>query len=376
MSNYLELKYHPNRFSLNLDKFMSDTIPEFSNKKITKTFREVIPGNWENEGELDEIYLYQDYYLQNLEDEMDDFISQSDIFLFRNFSSRKALKGWYEIQKDFFIDYAQFLNIGANKFEIPLFLSEMFNRTDLDKICIKDIILPYDAMYLYIDANEKMILDGRQYIFEGCYLIKTKPNIYLNDGINQKTLLRFFLTTSCKNIDYKNIEFANYLSNEKILDLIMCLEEQGDYTIEEYLNEIEKDNSLSDSVLEIYHKEELKKWKPYLINIFSYIINSLFFICYQEEKDYEKVEIINAKNKNKNHDKKNYEKENTIYLCGNNFKHKYLTNNTENVLNAHSRRGHWRNQAYGKKYSQHKKIWIHPMLIHKNEEIKINHIYK
>jgi len=374
----MDLKYHPRRFSTKLDKFMADTVPDFSNKKITKAIKEMIPNSFEETGELDEIFIYQEYYIQNLEDNMDDLISENDIFLFRNFSSRKALLGWYEAQADFFFTYARFLNIGSNIFEIPLFLSEMFDKTDLDKICIKDIILPYNAMYLYIESNEEMLLDGRQYKFEGCYITKTEPNhdnareIDIND-----TFLHFYLTTSCNNIEYKDIDFASYLSNEKILDFIMCLEDQGDYTIEEYLNEMENNISLTKNNLEIYLNDEIKKWKPYLSKVFAYIINALFFICYQEDKDFEKVKIKQTKNKKGKFTKNELEKENTIFLCGNKLKERYKSNNiTGNILSAHSRRGHWRNQAYGKKYLQHKKIWIQPALIHKNEEIKINHIYQ
>jgi len=374
----MDLKYHPRRFSTKLDKFMDDTVQDFNNKKITKAIREMIPNNFEETGELDEIFIYQDYYIQNLEDDMDNLISENDLFLFQNFSSRKALIGWYEVQADFFFTYARFLNIGSNIFEIPLFLSEMFEKTDLDKICIKDIILPYNAMYLYIESNEEMLLDGRRYKFEGCYITKTEPN-HDNDreiDINN-TFLHFYLTTSCNNIEYENAEFASYLSNEKILDFIMYLEEQGDYTIEEYLNEIENNVSLPKSKLEIYLNNEIKKWKPYLSKVFAYIINALFYICYLEDKDYEKVEIKQAKTKKGKFNKNDLEKEYTIFICGNKLKERYKSKNiTGNILSAHSRRGHWRNQAYGKKYSQHKKIWIQPTLIHKNEEIKINHIYQ
>jgi hypothetical protein len=65
-----------------------------------------------------------------------------------------------------------------------------------------------------------------------------------------------------------------------------------------------------------------------------------------------------------------------IYICGNKLKQRYISSFSGNVLSAHSRRGHWRYQAYGKKYSKHKKIWILPTIIHKDEEIKINHVYK
>jgi hypothetical protein len=374
----MDLKYHPRRFSVKLDKFMADIIPDFNNKKLTKAIREIIPNNFEETGELDELFIYQDYYMQKLEDNMEDLISESNLFLFRNFSSKKALIGWYEVQADFFFTYSRFLNIGSNIFEIPLFLSEMFDKTDLDKICIKDIILPYNAMYLYIESNEEMLIDGRRCKFEGCYIIKTEPN-HDNDrevDINN-TFLHFYLTTSYNNIEYESVDFASYLSNEKIIDFIMCLEDQGDYTIEEYLNEMEKNVFSTNNKLEIYLNDELKKWKPYLSKIFAYIINALFFICYQEEKDYEKVKIIQAKTKRGKFKKNDIGKEYTIYICGNKLKEKYKSNNiTDNVLSAHSRRGHWRNQAYGKKYSQHKKIWIQPTLIHKNEEIKINHIYQ
>jgi hypothetical protein len=374
----MDLKYHPRRFSTKLDKFMADTVQDFNDKKLTKAIREITPNNFEETGELDEIFIYQDYYIQNLEDSMNDIISQNDLFLFRNFSSRKALSGWYEAQADFFLTYARFLNIGSNIFEIPLFLSEMFDKTDLDKICIKDIILPYNAMYLYIASDDEMLLDGRRYKFEGCYIVKTEPN-HDNDReveING-TFLHFYLTTSCNNMEYESVDFATYLSNEKILDFIMCLEDQGDYTIEEYLKEMGNNVSLAKNRLEIYLNDELKKWKPYLSKVFAYIINALFFICYQEEKDYEKVKIIQSKHKKRKFTKNDVEKEYTIYICGNKLKEKYKSNNiTGNILTAHSRRGHWRNQAYGKKYSQHKKIWIQPTIIHKNEEIKINHIYQ
>jgi len=373
----MELKYHPRRFSKKLDTFMSSTVEEFNNKKLTKAIREMIPGNFEITGELDEIYIYRDFYIQNLVDEMDNLIFDDDIFLFRNFSSKKVLDSWYETQQSFFLNYAEFLNIGSNIFEIPLFLSEMFEKTDLDKICIKDIKLPYNAMYLYIDADEEMLLDGRRYKFEGCYIIKTVPDpeSKLDFKINNN-FLHFYLTTSCKNIEYETADFATYLTNEKILDLIMCLEDQGDYTIEEYLNEIENEYLSINDKSGDFHKDEFKKWKPYLLKIFSYIMNSLFFICYQEEDDYEKLDIKIAKNKKGRRIKNDSEKEYTVYICGNKLKQKYISGNTGNVLSAHSRRGHWRNQAYGKKYSKHKKIWIQPTLIHKNEEIKINHIYK
>lgn len=50
---------------------------------------------------------------------------------------------------------------------------------------------------------------------------------------------------------------------------------------------------------------------------------------------------------------------------------------TGKEVRTHWRRGHWRNQAHGEKHLEHKRKWIHPVLVNKDKGIaETGHIYE
>ncbi len=50
---------------------------------------------------------------------------------------------------------------------------------------------------------------------------------------------------------------------------------------------------------------------------------------------------------------------------------------TDREVSPHWRRGHWRRQAFGNSYSEHKFIWIHPTFVRKDKgELEGGHIYE
>lgn len=65
-----------------------------------------------------------------------------------------------------------------------------------------------------------------------------------------------------------------------------------------------------------------------------------------------------------------------VHFCGDALQKEYAGIPTGRELSAHWRRGHWRNQAYGESFSEHKLLWIMPTVVRNDKgEPALGHIY-
>ena len=315
--------------------------------------------------------IFEMAFIDDLKLGMEDHIGNDEIFLFRNFSSRRDLKPWYKFQSDFAQEFRKFNINGFNIFHIKPFLCELLSHTDLLSLNIKDLRLPYDNFYIYFENKYPIELDSRVYNFEGCYIFKNE------------FFLQLYLATNSDQTDYSYKDHINYLTNERIIDIMIPYDIKDSISINDYLGSDGNKQSL-----DRWNSEELKKWRPYLGDILLRIISSLYYLGEEEyKKDIEEIENkedINNKNerstKKHRNDNKGIIKSNEIHkihLCGKKLENAFSGVFEDKTLRPHWRRGHWRNHAYGPKYECHKKIWIYPIIVHPEKgEINIAHIYE
>lgn len=65
-----------------------------------------------------------------------------------------------------------------------------------------------------------------------------------------------------------------------------------------------------------------------------------------------------------------------VNLCGMEFDKNSVSNGSGSEMSAHWRRGHWRVQPHGKGRLLRKRVWIMPVLVRSDLELKEGHIYK
>ena len=152
--------------------------------------------------------------------------------------------------------------------------------------------------------------------------------------------------------------------------------------------EYEKVNRLTNEPENCYHYEHsqyvlMDKAVKLIVNCICYLNSS--------EKDIkisatnEQAEILlnelrkTKKTQQKNKLKQKLEKQtySKIHFLGSSLKKYFNEQKSENELEPHWRRGHWRNQPFGTNLSESKLIWIKPTIVRKDKgEPKKGHIYE
>ena len=320
---------------------------------------------------------------------------------------------------------------GKNIFEISPFLTKLLENTKVGNIRFKDFVIPYNTIYFHFGN-----LEGFEYPVE-CY--EEKFDEYLAEDFDFETDEeedKYY-----ENKKFNLIGAFVSKSDEKAIDICLCFKDPTDnseksiYIVKDHRNptfefslsfgkwdkeigktiynpettfnqstitfcdiwdndaeigeiEYEKVNRLTNEPENCYHYEHsqyvlMDKAVKLIVNCICYLNSS--------EKDIkisatnEQAEILlnelrkTKKTQQKNKLKQKLEKQtySKIHFLGSSLKKYFNEQKSENELEPHWRRGHWRNQPFGTNLSESKLIWIKPTIVRKDKgEPKKGHIYE
>jgi hypothetical protein len=328
-------------------------------------------------------------------------------------------------------DFIRFNQSGRNIFEISPFLRQLLENTEVGNIRFKDFALPYKTVYFHFGT-----LDGFEYPVD-CY--EEKFNAYLAKEfdfetdeeedefyINKKYLLEgAFVSITRENCIDIQLCFKdpidNFSKNINIVDdhrfpSFEFTLSFGQWDREESKTKYSDETTFNQSTVvfcDIWDEEatigeidyeKLNRltsepencndfeWKEYVLmdKALKLIVNC---ICYLNTNDkdvnvsstnQQATELIQELERTKKTQARNkliqklskfsYSK---IHLLGQGLRKYFDSQETGIELEPHWRRGHWRNQPFGKSLSETKLIWIKPTIVRKDKgEPKKGHVYE
>uniref|UniRef100_UPI0040498447 hypothetical protein n=1 Tax=Gelidibacter sp. TaxID=2018083 RepID=UPI0040498447 len=272
--------------------------------------------------------------------------------------------------------YSKFKHNGSNIFSFSKELLEMFDKTDVEDIEFQNIRHPYKEYYISLrDLNRP--IDGTFMEYE-----HTLDGVYISTEFEDSiimTVTGFNDKKSSKNWWYYP-EFTNINTLE--------FKEQNS-TVKDALDNLYRE-------LESRILNEPKNLKPNLDRTYNeiasnikLIINGILYLSTSENdtiKEYPSNLPLNLKSKlSKAKTKRQLEIAKSeiqrngyskINFVGQSFKNTNIINGQGNV-SPHWRRGHWRNQPFGKELSENKIIWIQPTIVRADKgDPEKGHIYE
>lgn len=308
-----------------------------------------------------------------------------------------------------FLETIKFRNRGKNIFYFPSGISSLFKQTDVTEISIGNIKFPYNTFYVSFGAQKEFDIgsEGSEgNYFDGAYI----------DLLDDKTLT-IRLTSIQEDRDYgKELNWFKYPdtlfwmplafenTEEKLIQAINRFVEDAKKEFEKWdenPRNIELDGVEHQvNPLQNNHPQRQKRIKRIVNNaerfknIAKLIFNAICYLTY-EEKEIKDTYIDNPpitltdklRKSGKKRDKQYAEEKlkkggfSKIKICGETISSQHSANSIETgkELSTHWRRGHWRNQPFGKNLTelkQTKLIWIKPTLVRKDKgKPQQGHIY-
>lgn len=273
-------------------------------------------------------------------------------------------------------------------------LTKMFELTDVEDIPLTELHLPFRTVFLHFQRDREIKAsfgsgEGQERIFNGLYLCKT-PEFFgvslvwgngtynaggthdqnmlldLADGVRpDDTIKKAFngLIDYRKNPQRQNLEDKNPVFCGGL--------EHGIYANAFFKNAPHFQQSVVEALELIAH----------------ITVNAVFYLSnYGSEIEYTYPEHLEPLEKKMNahpKDSKQYNKirahlnpNNRINLCGRKQQRERDKASLEEYeLCSHWRRGHWRRQAIGVNWSDHRLIWIHPAIIRRDKGDPHGHTY-
>ncbi len=288
-----------------------------------------------------------------------------------------------------FLHYSHFEETGSNIFHFKKEILELLQQTDVSAIQLKNIQFPYTCFYLSLRelALPLTIATANDTIIDGVYIEFSK-----ND--NDYSFISFEVCGYAES--QKEMEFANAVEDKIYASASLNFENEensiaeaitlNEQIIKETFENKKATNKNKEREID-FMLEEYKLLKDHL-NLFVNCILYLSSISpdikeiYGEDLPKKLKEKINKADKEYKQDKvkKELQKQgfSTIKIIGNSFVN---TNNSQQIGNKelapHWRRGHWRNQPFGKEMAENKLIWIQPTIVNKEKGNPTQgHIYK
>lgn len=308
-----------------------------------------------------------------------------------------------EAEENLATAYGRFVQAGKQIFDFPSELSTLFTQTDVAEIPLGSIKLPYNSLYLYFGIIEELEFESG-WFFDGAY-VESRGSI--GD-------IRFTLTAAPKErflsklwYLYPEVEYTQDLvfkyRDKNLSEAISeSLAERLEYIREKQRNGIGKNLEFEGhTVVDLSSKNSFKREEITLERHKVYtpalqlVVNALCYITAYPE-DIEEVWPEGTPDSMKKKTTHGTAKEQAraksklasmgyvpVYLCGKNLADQHgvleASKNKGKKPSTHWRRGHWRNQAYGKERSLHRLIWVMPVLVgrtNEQSEPTDGHVYK
>lgn len=330
---------------------------------------------------------------------------QSDIMVLP-FEERPADSRFISKELSYAFHYAAFYAHGKNIFHFNPQITELFRYTNVDDVPLNMLKLPFRAIYLSFGKQNNLNLWKTGYYVDGAYIVNLREDIpiqiivsTIRDDINYndkqgwiRNMDKYYYAAIKNDGTFKTVgESIKDFFDKELLTL------QNRKKSNEDSSGIYSINGKDYNVVDIHKVTAAKSLREVEggIDVFNdtlrLIVNGLCYISSQEKEletrwpedtPVEYLEKMRNSSKPRALQKARSELAalgyTKVHFCGDSYRKQ--NNNSSQIprdsKNTHWRRGHWRNQAYGSGYSEHKLIWIMPVLVRGelNEPIK-GHIY-
>ncbi|MHB0927277.1 MAG: hypothetical protein ACYC1F_12335 [Gallionellaceae bacterium] len=287
--------------------------------------------------------------------------------------------------------YLAFVGAGRNIFHFGDGLTQAFRRTDVTDFVLGEIVLPYPTVYLSFGAQADLEPFGDDAKIDGAYVTD-----------NSGHCIQILLTTRGQPSDkpwFNRWEKYYYLSLRKT-DLSMTVVEACEAALKE---EIEQSlagvakhevKAAEMGVKSRAHQTAIERVAEYqsafpvFMESLKLVINGLAYLAHYRddiEKRWvdgtppamiEKIERATTYKEKQRVVSKLLSMGYTIVnLCGMEFEKTREAHGVGSEMSAHWRRGHWRIQPHGPGRTLRKRVWIMPVLVRSDLELKAGHIY-
>lgn len=302
-----------------------------------------------------------------------------------------------------FMHYAAFHKSGRNIFHFRPALTNLLRRTEVDDVILDNIELPYKALYLAFGQQIGLDLWGQGFFIDGAYVSRAH--------VDTTDLIQILLTTVRTDLDYTGkLNFV--LCPDRYYYFPLHLTEPG-ITVKTAINRsiakhrpfepkevpdtsgqysfLGRTVSVTDrgQLSQIEVAEDNKKGFSVFLESIKLIVNGLCYLSSEQREVATRfpdntpkalldklARAANPKEVSRTTSKLASMGYTKIHFCGDVIQREYDSLPTGRELPSHWRSGHWRNQAYGERHSEHKLIWIKPTLVHKDKGDPLSgHIY-
>lgn len=289
------------------------------------------------------------------------------------------------------LEYRKFDKAGLNIFHFKRELLELLEKTDVSEIQIGQIKFPYTDFYISLRELEKPLptRNSKDAIIDGVYVSFIDDS---DEDLIYKYHISFHICGYSES--KKDDEFKHNVQD--IMELPAGLTfSNNTSTITDAIDEVHK--IMTDTLeSETREKKEIEREIDFQLEEYKLLrdnlnlmVNCLLYLS-SIKPDIEtkfaeglpiniKNKIENAKTKHRKELAENEAREfgySKISLIGNSFIKKISSNKNTSEIAPHWRRGHWRNQPFGKKLSDSKIVWIKPTIVNKEQgEPEKGHIY-
>lgn len=295
--------------------------------------------------------------------------------------------------------YAAFEVHGRNVLDFEDKMVTLFKQTDIDEVPISTLNFPFDVFYMSFGKQNDLNLWDAGYYVDGAYITKIENVIQIvlstiRDDIDYKDPLNwiihqdryYYLSINTENPDLKIIDAINQALEEDLKT--QEKQKEKPETTGEYggIKYVEVHHKTADKTI-----KELSTGFPVFKEALKLVVNGLcYFTGYRDDietrwpDDTPPLLVDRLKNATKPNAVKKITSElkskgyTKIHYCGRSIRYQNFKDYTEgaSAKAPHWRKGHWRNQAYGEKMTQHKLIWIMPVIVGKDKGTpETGHIY-
>lgn len=289
------------------------------------------------------------------------------------------------------LEYHRFAKAGSNIFHFKKELLELLEKTDVSEIQIGQIKFPFSNFYISLRELSKPLPTSisKDAIIDGVYISFT-------DDSKEDLIYKYHISFHICGYSEGNKDNEFTRNAQDLMELPSGLTFVNETsTITDAITEVHKimtdalesktrDQQEIDKEIN-YQLEEYKLLKDNL----NLMVNCLLYLSSVKpdiETKFAEGLPVHLKNKiekaNTKHRKELAESEakqfgySKIKLVGNTFAKTNYCNNSTGEVASHWRRGHWRNQPFGKELTETKIIWIKPTIVNKAKgEPAKGHIY-
>lgn len=302
-----------------------------------------------------------------------------------------------------FMHYANFYRNGRNIFHFQRALTTLLRQTEVDDVILDAIKLPYNAFYVHFGQQSDLNLWGQHYFVDGAYVSTATTE--------SSSIFQILLTTIRTDLDY-SIKPNYILHPDRYYYFPLNLTEKG-ITVKTAINNSIAEHQpftpknlpdttgtyvVDDRKVSVVDRgkftsleiaAEKKQGFPIFLEAIKLVINGICYLSSQHQEintrfpdNAPKGLLERLQRAQKPADiarttrklaSMGYTK---IHFCGDQIQRDLDSLPTGRELSTHWRRGHWRDQAHGVKYSERKLLWIMPTIVRKDKgNPLIGHIY-